>query len=542
MPPRLLALLIAVVLLAPCGAAQSTAPSVKYWVFFADKPVDAARGGQPARIALAPRTAERRHLRGDATRAARLDVPVAASYVDRLRALGVEPIVESRWFNAVSAVLIPAQAEAVRALPFVRGLQPVARLATERTQVDLPEPVSPVVIDYGPSQVQLDLINARLPIEDGFTGEGVIVGFLDTTFDFAHPALAHVDLLGQENFTEQEQGSTHGLSVASVAVGFDEGDLVGPGFDAAVLAATTEYAPSETHQEEDFFVAGLEWLEANGADVVNVSLGYSVFDAGEGDFTYDDMDGNTTLVTRAADIAAALGLAVVTSAGNEGSSDWLYITAPADADSVITVGAMRADSTKASFSSIGPTADGRTKPDVMALGVSVVIARPTGGYGTGNGTSFSAPAVTGVVAQMLQANPTLDPVAVRDVLRATASQSDAPDNERGWGVVNAAMAVQEAIALATDDPAASQPTEAVLYPTVVGRDRQAVTMRLAGSDLGPRVTLRLYDVLGRRVAVLYEGPSRLGPVTLALPPLRAGVYFYRFTGGDLDAGGRIVVQ
>ena len=538
MPLRPVALAAVVLLTATCAVAQPSAPPVKYWVFFTDKPTEAARGAAP-RAALAPHTAERRRLRGNPARRDGLDVPVSSSYVEQLRAVGVEPIVVSRWFNAVSAVLTPAQVEAVRGLPFVRGLQPVARLTTERTPA---EPASPVVIDYGPSQLQLDLINARLPIEDGFTGEGVIVGFLDTTFDFTHPALVHVDLLGQENFTGQEQANTHGHSVASIAVGFDEGELVGPGFDAAVLAATTEYAPSETHQEEDFFVAGMEWMEANGADVVNISLGYSVFDAGEGDFTYDDMDGNTTLVTRAADLAAAFGIAVVASAGNEGNSAWLYITAPADADSVITVGAMRVDSTKASFSSIGPTADGRTKPDVMALGVDVVFARASGGYGTGNGTSFSAPAVTGVVAQMLQANPTLDPVAVRDVLRATASQSAAPDNERGWGVVNAAMAVQEAIALATDDPASPRPVEAVLYPTVVGRDRRAVTMRLTASDLGQRVTLRLYDVLGRRVAVLYEGPPRLGPVALALPPLSGGVYFYRFTGGDLDAGGRIVVQ
>ncbi len=552
----ILRLCVVVLLAAPLAsdvAAQSGTPPIKFWVFFADKQPEAARGSTPARIALAPRATERRRLRGSPARPSGVDVPVAPAYVDELRALGVEPIVVSRWFNAVSAVLTPEQAETVRALPFVRGIRPVARLTTEQGPPEriTPEPVSPVrLIDYGPSQFQLDVINARLPIEDGFTGEGTIVGFLDTTFDFAHPALAQIELLAQENFTGQEQGSTHGLSVSSIAVGFDEGDLVGPGFGAAVLAATTEYAPSETHQEEDFFVAGMEWMETNGADVVNVSLGYSTFDVGEGDYTYDDMDGNTTLVTRAADIAASLGIAVVTSAGNEGSSSWHFITAPADADSVITVGAMRADSTRASFSSFGPTADGRTKPDVVALGVDVVHANANGGYGIGNGTSFSAPAVTGVVAQMLQANPTLNPIQVRDVLRATASQPDAPDNERGWGVVNAGAAVQQAIALATEDPGASPPVEAFLYPTLVPRDHRVVTMKLAGTEAPARVTLRLYDVLGRRIAMLYEGPPRLAPVTLALPSLSAGVYFYRFTGDDpsagsgqtLDTGGRIVVQ
>jgi len=531
---RLVVVALAAVFLSPHALAQPDAAPVKYWIFLADKRADA---DPAARVALAPRALERRRLRSSPRRPAHLDTPVTSGYVERLRSLGVEPIVTSRWFNAVSAYLTAEQVETMLALPFVRDVRPVGRLAPRHHS-----PASPVVIDYGPSQLQLDVINARAAIEAGYDGTGVVIGFLDTTYDFSLPVFAGTEVLGQEDFTGQAQTNTHGLSVASVAVGFDEGHLVGPGFGAAVLAATTEFAPTETHQEEDFFVAGMEWLEASGADVVNVSLGYSTFDEGEGDYTYQDMDGNTTLVTRAADIAAALGLAVVTSAGNEGDDDWFYITAPADADSVITVGAIRADSTRSGFSSHGPTVDGRTKPDVVALGSGVVIARSNGGYGSGSGTSFSAPAVAGVVAQMLQANPSLGPIDVRDVLRATASQSDAPDNDRGWGVVNAAAAVQQAIALATEGPAPGAAAEAFLYPTVVLRERRTLTMELRGLGDATPIALRLYDVLGRRVAVLYNGPLRAGPVTLTLPRLPAGVYFYRFTGDDLSTGGRIVVQ
>jgi subtilisin family serine protease len=209
---------------------------------------------------------------------------------------------------------------------------------------------------------------------------------------------------------------------------------------------------------------------------------------------------------------------------------------------VITVGAVRPDSTKASFSSIGPTSDGRTKPDIVAMGVGVVIARPAGDYGTGNGTSFSAPAVSGVVAQILQANPALGPIAVRDVLRATASQPDAPDNERGWGVVNAAAAVQEAVLLATPVPAAPASAEAFLYPTVLARGRRTLSMELEGTTSLEPIALRLYDVLGRRVAVLYDGLPHPGPTSLTLPSLPAGVYFYHFSGSTLDTSGRLVVQ
>lgn len=542
--PRLLALAALALLIAGPRPAEAQPAPVKYWIFLTDKQPSAERGGPLPRIEVTARALERRSRRGRTARPALADVPVAEAYLERLRAEGIEPVVVSRWFNAVSAYLTEEQQATARALPFVRALHPVGRLATEWTP---PEPASPVrLFDYGPSALQLDLINARAPIEAGYTGAGVVVGFLDTTYDFAHPALAPIPaddrLLGIEDFTGQFQTNTHGLSVASVAVGFDEGALIGPGFAASVLAATTEYAPSETHQEEDFFVAGMEWLEAQGADVVNVSLGYSTFDPGEFDYTYEDMDGNTALVTRAADLAAAFGIAVVTSAGNEGNSDWLYITAPADADSVIVAGAMRADSTRASFSSIGPTSDGRTKPDVMALGVDVYHARPGATYGFGNGTSFSAPLVSGVVAQILQANPDLGPIAVRDVLRATASQAGAPDYERGWGVANAEAAIEQALILADEPGAAPDRPDARAYPTLMARGRRTLTVELRGADPSARVTLRLYDVLGREVGLLYEGPRRLGPFGVALPPLAAGVYFYRFASDDFEATGRLVVQ
>ena len=539
-----LALVAALLAVAPARPAAAQPEPVKYWIFLTDKQPDAARGGALPRVAVTERARERRRMRGSAARPALADVPVADAYLDRLRAAGIEPVVASRWFNAVSAVLSAEQVAAVRALPFVRGLRPVGRLATERTP---PEPASPVrLLDYGASRLQLDLINARAPIEAGYTGAGVVVGFLDTTYDFEHPALAPIlaggRLLGQMNFTGQSQTNTHGLSVASVAVGFDEGDLIGPGYAASVLAATTEYAPTETHQEEDYFVAGMEWMEQQGADVVNVSLGYSTFDPGEFDYTYEDMDGNTTLVTRASDIAAALGIAVVASAGNEGNSSWTYITAPADADSVIVAGAMHADSSRAGFSSIGPTFDGRTKPDVMALGVGVIIARADGTYGNGNGTSFSAPLVSGVVAQILQSNPDLDPIAVRNLLRETAGQADAPDNERGWGVVNAEAAIAQALLLSNEGANPAGPVTASVYPTLLARSRRTLTVEVHGLAHPVRTTLRLYDVLGREVGLLYDGPPRLGPFSVALPPLAAGVYFYRFSAGDSEAGGRIVVQ
>ena len=525
MPRHLILLTLVAGAAVPLRAQPEPAPA-KYWVFFSDRGEEAARHPVP----ISAQAEARRALRGRPEAAARADLPVSPAYRAALEALAVEVVVESRWLNAVSARLTPEQRAAMAALPFVQGVRPVARLASSAAP-SLTPLAPPGGLDYGPSALQLQLVRADRTLEDGYDGEGVRLGYLDTLFDFAHPALVHVSasgrLLGVEDFTGQAQDNYHGLATTSVALGFAEGQLVGPAHAAEVLAATTEYAPTETHAEEDFFVAGLEWLEAGGADVVNVSLGYSEFDPGEGDYTYEDMDGNTTIVTRAVDEAAALGVAVVTSAGNRGNDAWQYITAPADADSVIAVAAVTASGERASFSGLGPTADGRLKPDVAALGVDVYFARPGADYAFGNGTSFSAPMVAGIVCQLLQANPTLNPIEVRDLLRQTASQAAAPDSLLGWGIVDAPAAL--ALALVAEPPADGAPPWR-LFPSVV-QAGDAAFAEVTATESGP-LTLAVYDVLGRRVGTLYDGTLTAGRVRLPLtvPSLPAGAYFVRADG------------
>lgn len=481
-----------------------------------------------------PRALERRALRG--TPGTPPDRAVSPAARGALEALGVPVRLESRWLGALSADLTAAQLEAVRALPLVREVRPVGRLVRASTPSLAPlaaPPRSPVTLDYGPSAAQLSLVRADAALEAGWTGAGVRVGFLDTLFDFDHPALADVQadgrLLGVTAFSTGPQSSTHGLSVSSVTLGHDEGELVGPAHGAEVLAATTEYAPTETHAEEDALVAGLEWMEANGADVVNISLGYSTFDPGEGDYTPDDVDGNTAIVTRAVDRAAARGLVVVVSAGNQGDDPWRIVTPPADADSAIAVGAVDAAGARVPFSSVGPTADGRIKPDVAALGRDVYVATPGGGYRFGSGTSYAAPMVAGVVAQILEARPDLGPVEVRDVLRATAGRAGAPDNELGWGVVDALEAVRVAVAV----EAPPLDAEWRLYPSAVRPGGRVIVETAARSGLD------VYNVAGRRVAALPEG---LGRRVLTLPALPAGVYLVRPTGLEAPARRLAVVR
>jgi len=526
----------------------------KYWIFLQDKRDAAGKATVPETNYLTERARQRRLRRGTATPSS-FDAPLSPAYLDALRQRGVTPLMQSRWLNAVSARLDARQVATVRTLSFVREVRPVAPLFVP------PEPkaaaqasLAPVArkntrLDYGSSQQQLEVINAIPALERGINGTGVRIGFLDTEFGgFQHASLVHVvnqgRLLGLENFAAEPNGSLHGRSVASVAVGFDEGDLIGPGYGAEVLAATTEFEPTETNQEEDNFVAGLEWMEALGVDVVNTSLGYSEFDAGQHSYTPADLDGDTGITTRAADRAAALGVVVVTSAGNEGNAAWRFITMPADGDSVIAVGGVTSEGVKAGFSGVGPTADGRIKPDVSALGVGVTIASGSAYSTNGSGTSYASPIVAGVVAQILQVNPDLNPIEVRDLLRETASQPTSPNNSIGWGVIDADAAVQRAEQLATDVADTTPlPDAFTVMPPYPNPFTEKTTFEVHTPERAGFVQLRVYNLLGRLVAVPFEGPLHPGLHRLVFnaASLPAGLYLYRLESDHAVHSGKMVV-
>jgi len=387
-------------------------------------------------------------------------------------------------------VLAPDDLTAVAALSCVIGITPLSRTVVrppDRSS-ETPGPVSParpiapgtggIVTSgqggghnatgqfdadfYGFSWEQCLALQVPELHEQGLTGEGVIVGVLDSGFRFGHEAMPDslvidsYDFVNDDANVENEAGDpsnawNHGTRVWGTIAAWYPGTLVGPAFGAEFLLAKTEDEGSETVAEEDNWIAAIEWMEARGVDVTNTSLGYYDW------YSYRDMDGDTAPITRAADAAAARGVVVVTSAGNEGEypvpdPDAMplvhYIGAPADGDSVIAVGATYSNGVRVSFSSHGPTFDGRIKPDVMARGVDVASVSPTNlsGYNlTLDGTSFSSPLVTGVVALLLEAHPEWDPMKILLVLRATGDRSanlnaGLPDNDYGWGSIRGAAA------------------------------------------------------------------------------------------------------
>jgi subtilisin family serine protease len=382
----------------------------------------------------------------------------------------------------------------------------------------------------------------------GLDGRGVRVGFLDAHFrglrHVAFDPLRRDDRMrALRNFTEGRQSGNHGMGVASVAVGHAPGTLMGPAHGAEVLGATTEYTPFERNVEEDYFVAGLEWLHRRGADVVNVSIGYNTFDDGQDDYTPEDLDGDTGLTTRAVDRAARLGVTVVVSAGNSGcaspDSCWYYVNTPADADSAITVGAIGPDSTLASFSSRGPTADGRIKPDVVVQGTQVVAAWKNGGYARVGGTSFASPQVTGIVAQMLQVNPELGPMDVRRLLRQTASQAQSPDTLRGWGVVNADAAIRGAERSARRSPPPDLSVRSIHHAP----EQKQLTLTTDAPASTSALTVSLINPTGQRVHQSVH-PAQPGPnrLTLTVSQYSPGVYWYRVTGAGHQTSGTLSIR
>jgi subtilisin family serine protease len=333
------------------------------------------------------------------------------------------------------------------------------------------------------------------------------------------------------------------MGVASVAVGYAPETLLGPAHGATLLGATTEVTQFERNVEEDHFVAGLEWLYRHGADVVNVSIGYTTFDEGQRSYSTTDLNGDTAITTQAVDRAAQLGVTVVVSAGNSGCADpsscWYYINTPADADSAITVGGIAPDSSLASFSARGPTADGRRKPDVLVQATEVGAAWKDGQYARLQGTSFASPQVTGIVAQMLQINPSLSPLQVRRLLRHTAAQAHAPDSTRGWGIANADAAIRAAEWRARATPPSTLRVSAP-YRSVVP---SSLIIPVVAPPHTSTLRLELRTPFGRRVHQVeragHPGPNRLHVKPLSLPPGRYRVVVTTDTGHR--ATGRVTI-
>jgi hypothetical protein len=442
--------------------------AIAVWVFFTDKGVktngEYKKAIEECGYQLSERSIERRMLRGKKPIFDFTDIPVKKEYLDELRNSNLKIRVVSKWLNAASVLANKNQIEEIEKLPFVRAIEKVVTFYRKEPSISkedlknfyeapkdqLKIPPKAGVLGYGQSYAQLAQIHVPELHNLGYSGKGVLITMLDTGYLIHHSAFdsilnsgrlvaTHDFINGDDNVEDEpDRQREHGTYTFSAVGGFVNDTLIGPAYGAQFALAKTEVVTSETQIEEDHWVAGIQWADSLGADVVSSSLGYNRWDDSTG-YTYQDMNGNTTKCTIAADLAVSKGIVVVNAAGNERDDPWHYIIAPADGDSVIAVGAVDIQGQLASFSSAGPTYDGRIKPDVDACGVNTYCASP-GGYAWVDGTSLSTPLVAGVCALLLEIDSTLSPIQVRKALWTTASRADSPDNLYGYGIVNASKA------------------------------------------------------------------------------------------------------
>jgi len=456
------------------------------------------------------------------------DLPVEQSYLEEISAHISKIRHVSRWFNAVSVEVPVTNLELVNQLPFVSRIQSIRRLNRSNLEINLkaaPEfskRSSSMMLDYGISFDQLDQINVVEAHNAGFTGKNIIIAMFDTGFMLSHNSFSHIlnssNLIAQKDFVGgddnvQDEGSennhSHGTSTWSVVGGFQEGTLIGVAYNASFILAKTENISSETKMEEDNWIAAAEWSDSIGADVISSSLAYLDFDGTENDYSISDLDGNTGLITIAADLAVEKGIIVVTSMANEGpkaTSLWM----PADGDDVISVGAVTSFGLPANFSSRGPTADGRIKPDVVARGVLVTSASSStiSSFGVSNGTSLSTPLVSGAVALVVEANPCWSPADVKIALKNTADNTTSPNNDVGWGVIDVMAAINFSGLTRCDSTFGTIIFVQDIFPNPSSSGISTIRFTVPDNSEfrnGADFRLLVYNILGQKVATINEG-------------------------------------
>ena len=470
------------------------------------------------------------------------DLPVNPAYVTQLRQAGAKIGFTSRWLNAVLVDATDATLASIQQLPVVKGLEFGRSLANAR-QGAATQSVSAAIaeragkfgdvqpLSYGTSRDQIAQLGVDNMQQRGYRGENMLIGVLDAGFlnankvGFLKPLFDEGRVLATYDFVRKEtavyEDDSHGLSCLSAIAATADGQLYGTAFKAQFMLLRTEDAGSESRVEEANWLFGAEYADSAGVDVISSSLGYTQFDDASTNYTYANMDGKTALSTRAAQIAAETGMVIVVAAGNEGSNAWRYISAPSDAAAVLAVGAVDQTGKRASFSSFGPSADGRVKPDVVARGLGTVIGSPGGQIVTGNGTSFATPLVAGLVAGFWQAHPRLTAAQVTNAFRQSGSQFANSDDQLGYGIPNfeRASVLTESL------------SQLLVYPNPFS---ESEPLSVIWGEVATNVPLdaTLTDLTGR---ILWRRQYNTGGLAaFALPNLNlsAGMYVMTLVAGD----------
>ncbi len=514
-------------------SAAATAQVNRYMVFFKDKAGTSYSTNAPKAF-LSQRAIDRRIQQGIAV--VEQDFPVNSTYVQSVAATGASVFFSTRWMNAVLVQCDVSLLATVQALSFVDHVElvaPNARLTNGRKKNN-----KAVKAQEAPAktQAQLQLIGLDEMQAAGYKGENMLVAIFDGGFPGVNTAAPfhhiiqenRIDLVASRDFVGNTdnvfQYDEHGTEVFSVIAANQDGVFTGGSYEANYQLYVTEDTDSEYRIEEYNWLFAAERADSAGVDIVNSSLGYYDFDDATMNYAKKALDGKTTVISQAAQWAADRGMVIVCSAGNEGATAWQLITAPADAKDVLAVANVTSGGTRAASSSMGPTADGRIKPDVAAMGVSTSIIRPDGTTSIATGTSVSAPLITSLVAGVWERYPKLSNKEVIDVIRKTSSQAKNPDNLLGYGIPNFKAVVNYIEQTPQEDTFD-------VFPNPVNHD----TLTIRPFDPNQVATCQL-ELLSAQGSVVFQGETTFSwlnrAYTVNLAPVSSGYYFLRVTWGD----------
>jgi subtilisin family serine protease len=440
--------LLAVFFMLCCISMAFAGEGNRYMVFFTDKPEEGYSADHPDAF-LSQKALKRREKQNIAID--ETDLPISNAYLRSLTDIdGVNLFFKSKWLNGVLVETGEVQLAEISSLSFVKNIEYVApgyKLSVSGRIGKNSRNAHSYMIEVADTESGAQ--NAFIGVDDmherGYKGEGMLIAVFDSGFEFVDdsPFYEHIfsdgQVVGERDFVRNSgdvfQYDSHGSKVLSCISAYEEGVYSGTAPEAGLVLCVTEDVNAEYRIEEYNWLFAAEYADSIGVDIINSSVGYSYFNDENMDYTYEDLDGKTTVITKAAAHAANKGMLVVCSNGNEGNNSWTYLNAPADADSILSIGAVTYDEVRSSFSSYGPSSDGRIKPDISALGTWVrVVHKDEITYA--NGTSFSTPLTSGLAAGFWQAFPQLTNMEVMEYLKMSASQADAPDTLIGYGVPN----------------------------------------------------------------------------------------------------------
>jgi hypothetical protein len=479
----------------------------RYIVYFSDKDNTPFSLDNPEAY-LSQRAIERRQNQGIAVDAK--DLPVDPVYIQTVLNLGeVTFIYPIKWFNAILIETEdPDVIEAIEDLEMVEAVEvsPVI-VGSDDVEVEFSPLVNSKSNDtYGPALNQIEMING-IPLHDaGFRGEDIWIGVFDGGFSNLPSASVFQSLifenriLATKNFVHGGdfvyEHSNHGTYVMSTMAANQLDLMIGTAPKASYLLCITENVATERRIEEANWVAAAEYADSMGIDIINTSLGYTTFDVESENYTYADMDGNTSLITRGSDIAASRGILPVTSAGNKGSQDWFFISAPADGDSVLAIGAVNAQGIVTNFSSRGPSFDGRVKPNVMAQGGATTITNLSDSVGSGNGTSFSGPIISGMAACLWQSVPFATAWQVHQAIEESAHLYNMPNDSMGYGIPDFELAQAILTQLVSTSGPRLKQEQIAIFPNPY----HSGELRIVFPDgIQGHAQVRVFDITGRVV-------------------------------------------